>query len=78
VTASLWKVPDEATRLLMERFYANLWSDKKMSKVEALRQAQLWMLREGRKNLEGKLRDRGTTLAEEMRGRGLDFEAPQP
>jgi CHAT domain-containing protein len=29
----------------MERFYENLW-DKKLPPVEALRQAQLWMLRE--------------------------------
>jgi CHAT domain-containing protein len=46
VIAGLWKVPDEATQVLMSRFYDNLWQ-KRMSKVEALREAQLWMLREG-------------------------------
>ena len=46
VVASLWKVPDAATALLMQRFYENLW-DKKMDKLAALREAQLWMLREG-------------------------------
>lgn len=46
VVASLWKVPDAATSELMQRFYANLW-DKKMGKLAALREAQLWMLREG-------------------------------
>jgi CHAT domain-containing protein len=31
----------------MEQFYSNLWQ-KEMSKLEALRAAQLWMLREGK------------------------------
>jgi CHAT domain-containing protein len=47
--ASLWSVPDDPTRLLMERFYRNLWDNKKpMGRLEALREAQLWMLREGK------------------------------
>lgn len=36
---SLWEVPDEATQLLMQNFYTNLW-EKKLSKFEALRLAQ--------------------------------------
>ncbi len=43
VVSSLWKVSDKATEQLMIQFYSNLW-EKKMSKVEALRQAQLWIL----------------------------------
>jgi CHAT domain-containing protein len=46
--AGLWKVPDRATQALMERFYDNLWR-KKMSKLAALRESQVWMLREGPK-----------------------------
>jgi CHAT domain-containing protein/Tfp pilus assembly protein PilF len=46
VAATLWSIDDSATRLLMERFYENLWKSK-MPKAEALRQAQLYMLREG-------------------------------
>ncbi len=44
VVASLWKVDHRATAELMRRFYTNLWQ-KQMSKLDALRDAQLWMLR---------------------------------
>ncbi len=37
---SLWKVPDEPTVQLMRDFYENLWV-KKMTKLHALKQAQL-------------------------------------
>lgn len=43
VIASLWKVEDRSTQELMKRFYTNLWQ-KNMSKIDALREAQLWML----------------------------------
>ena len=44
VVASLWKVDDAATQALMSEFYHNLW-DRKLGKLEALRQAQLSLLR---------------------------------
>ena len=54
VVASLWRVPDEETHQLMREFYRRVWSDKPVSKAEALREAQLWMLEnwKGRGTLE--------------------------
>jgi CHAT domain-containing protein len=54
VVAGLWQVEDECTRRLMERFYDNLWR-KQMGKLAALREAQLWLLHNGAKQL-GQLR----------------------
>jgi CHAT domain-containing protein len=45
VVSTLWKVDDGATRDLMERFYTNMW-ERDMGTLAALREAQLWILRE--------------------------------
>lgn len=41
--ASFWSVDDLVTSRLMERFYQNLWQEK-MTRLDALREAQLWLL----------------------------------
>jgi CHAT domain-containing protein len=41
---SLWKVDDTATQLLLIEFYKNLW-EKKLPKLDALRDAQLVVLK---------------------------------
>jgi CHAT domain-containing protein len=43
--ASQWKVRDSATSVLMEEFYRQLWAEKR-TPLEALRQAQLAVLRD--------------------------------
>jgi CHAT domain-containing protein len=45
LVASLWGVSDAATSVLMEEFYTNLW-EKRLTRLEALRQAQLAVLRD--------------------------------
>jgi CHAT domain-containing protein len=45
VLASLWSVSDPATSVLMEQMYKRLWGKEKVSRLEALRQAQLYVLR---------------------------------
>jgi CHAT domain-containing protein/Tfp pilus assembly protein PilF len=45
VLASLWSVDDQSTGVLMRQFYTNLRDNSDMTKAEALRQAQLDLLK---------------------------------
>jgi len=49
---ALWRVPDGPSSELMNRFYLNML-EHKMPKGEALRQAQIWMLRHRKKGSAG-------------------------
>jgi CHAT domain-containing protein len=49
--ASLWKVDDTATAMLMKRFYQNL-SSGNFSRLEALHEAKSWMLQSGKAKLQ--------------------------
>jgi len=42
---AIWSVQDKATRILMAKFYENLWG-RRLSKAAALQKAMVWMLRE--------------------------------
>jgi CHAT domain-containing protein len=53
VIGSLWTVPDPETSLLFSRFYHELLDDKEsISPAEALRRAQLWMLKANFKEID--------------------------
>lgn len=70
VMASLWKVDDRATRELMRRFYENLWV-RRQSRIDALRNAQLWMLRN-----PAELSELGVSGVS-VRGRPRDLRSPK-
>jgi tetratricopeptide (TPR) repeat protein/tRNA A-37 threonylcarbamoyl transferase component Bud32 len=79
LAVSLWSVSDAATSVLMEELYANLWQ-KKMPRLQALRQAQLTVLRDPqrvearRRELRAELSRRG--IAEDVLDRrGLSQKA---
>jgi CHAT domain-containing protein len=52
VVVSLWKVADQATMMLMEKFYSNM--DKGMGKDQALQKAQLDLMQENFRTESGK------------------------
>jgi tetratricopeptide (TPR) repeat protein/CHAT domain-containing protein len=68
LVASLWHVDDAATSVLMEEFYANLWQ-KRLSRADALRQAQLTVLKD-----PGRVRARARELRAALVERGVPEE----
>jgi CHAT domain-containing protein len=69
MVTSLWSVSDAATLELMDEFYSRLWGKGKPSRLEALRQAQLAILRD-----PGRVRKRTAALFAEARKRGVPEE----
>jgi CHAT domain-containing protein/tetratricopeptide (TPR) repeat protein len=84
VVASLWSVNDPATSVLMERFYRNLWADRPLTRLEALRQAQLFVLknpeavRQRARELREAIVKAGRGSVEELRGKGKEVELSEP
>jgi CHAT domain-containing protein len=66
LVGSLWSVNDAATLVLMEEFYSRLWGKEKLSKLEALRQAQLAVLR-----APERVQKRAAVLLADSRKRGV-------
>jgi CHAT domain-containing protein/tetratricopeptide (TPR) repeat protein len=66
LVTSLWSVHDAATLELMDEFYKRLWGKQKVSRLEALRQAQLTILRQPER-----VRRRTQALLAEARKRGV-------
>ncbi len=73
VVASLWPVADASTMMLMHDFYRARGGQAGVPKAEALRQAQLSLLRGGVKSVAGEGERRGLTLGtnDGAQGRGL-------
>jgi hypothetical protein len=71
VVSSLWSVSDAATSVLMEEMYRQLWQ-KKLPAIAALRQAQLFVLKNPQRVVE-----RARELHELLVKRGVSEEVLQ-
>src|SRR5262249_14603842 len=70
LVASLWRVHDAATLALMREMARRLWGKERLSKLEALRQAQLAILRD-----PSLVEKRAASLVAEARARGAGKDA---
>ena len=78
VVASLWAVADESTARLMQQFYRNRLADQRLTKAEALQQAQLALLTGKVKAADGETtKPRSSTLAGEA-GKSAPAFKPVP
>jgi len=76
LVATLWRVDDAASSVLMERFYSHLWpkgGKDPLGKLEALRQAQLDVL-----NHPEWVRHRRDELRKQLGPRGWKLRKPKP
>ena len=73
VLASLWRVSDTGTSALMREFY-RVHQEKKLSKVEALRQAQLALLKGTSPGAAGPEPDRGVISLSRERASAMEKE----
>jgi CHAT domain-containing protein len=77
VIASLWPVMDESTSRLMQEFYRIRESSPGMTKLEALREAQLELLR-GDLKASAPAVDRGVSVAPASAGAGFHADSNAP
>jgi CHAT domain-containing protein/Tfp pilus assembly protein PilF len=76
VVASLWPVADESTSMLMQRFYRIREASPGQTKLEALREAQLELLRGTTKLAQSAEKVRGVMIQEHGEGKA-SVEAPR-
>jgi CHAT domain-containing protein len=81
VLVSLWNVSDPATSVLMEEFYSALWDKEGLSALQALRRAQLAVLRHPER-VQARARDLQALAAKrglaEAPLRGIKGRLPRP
>jgi tetratricopeptide (TPR) repeat protein len=75
LAVSLWSVSDPATSVLMEEFYAQLWGKEPVSKLEALRRAQLKVLRNPQL-IEARAKELRTEMEKRKLGEAVALRGP--